>query len=170
MMTCPECGRKESLTTVKCECGHWFPPSARRKEERRLADGPAERSVATGGVDEDARFDRTDRTDRYRWQRPRDRADRYTALRLVAKIYRLFGWLALVVGAAKILLDAATWVALVSGSTVTKADVVAPMLAVVVDLLGTAFAVVTSFAIAEAIGLLLDLSGRATATAATPSR
>jgi hypothetical protein len=130
MMTCPECGAKEPFSTVKCDCGYVFPIATRKKEERRLAHKEAEPLAA---------------------------AARYPALRVLAKIYRVFALFSFVIGAYRVVTDLQVVLA-APGAGDAKATV--GFMTIAFDVLATGLAFVTCYAIAEAITLLCEISDR----------
>jgi len=133
MMTCPECSAKEPFSTVKCECGFVFSPAMRKKEERRLAH----RDVAA---------------------EQRSTADRYPALRLLARVYRAFAALAVIAGAIRVFMDLRVLFA-TDASTGDRAAVSG--FAVALEVLVTGIAFITCYAIAEGIHLLFEMNDRA---------
>lgn len=139
-MTCPKCGAKESFQTVKCDCGYQFPLDMRQNESR-LAHVEPPAAVKT--------------------------ADRYPALRELAKVYQVLAALTLMVGFVRVLNDLRT---LFDTDASAGAKVAMTPFVVATEALLTGFAVVTCIAIAEAIKLLFELNDRAAHPAANPGR
>jgi hypothetical protein len=126
MMKCPDCGGREPFSTVKCACGYMFPLEVRKREEGRLGH-EREKLKAT--------------------------LVRYPALRITAKLYRVFAGLAGLVGVVRLIVNLrAVWpegnAKALSGSMV------------VLELIMTGLTILTSLAIAEGIAVLCEINDR----------
>jgi hypothetical protein len=169
MMRCPECGNEQPFSIVKCDCGYVFPLAVRQKEERRLAHeekatDPARRERRLARALRDVTAAERDERRRERADGRKPTAERYPALRVLAKVYRVFAALVFLLGVIRIVTHLSV---LFSGSASVEAKAAASGFIVAIEVAVTGLAFISCYAVAELIRLLFELNDRAGRTAST---